>query len=132
MARVVNLLVPGRDAVAAEMLPPRAMGEEDPDRGPAFAAHRDGLLILWGRGALRCPGISPSREMAAVNAISNASGSITLKNASADAISSTVAFARRFWRCRAAASGCGSGCAFRPGKEMMVDMLPLQWCWWCG
>jgi hypothetical protein len=56
------------------------MVEEDPDWGTAFAAHRHRLLVRQER---RVP---ETRGAAAVNAISNASGSIMLKKASADSM----------------------------------------------
>jgi hypothetical protein len=45
MAGVVDLRDAGRGGVAAEVLPAQALGEEDPDRGAAVAADREGLLI---------------------------------------------------------------------------------------
>ena len=65
MAGVVDLLGAGRGAVTAEVLPRHAMGEEDPDRGAAFAAYREGLLVLGDRGVLGLSASSGSRRRAA-------------------------------------------------------------------
>jgi len=77
VAWVVDLLGAGRGAVAAEVLPLQAVGEEDPNGSAAVAAHGDGVLVFE---------VSPTGGAAAVNAISNACGSIMLKNASAASI----------------------------------------------
>jgi hypothetical protein len=45
MAGVVDLLVAGGDGVTAAVLPLQAMGGEDPERGAALAAYREGLLV---------------------------------------------------------------------------------------
>jgi hypothetical protein len=40
MAGVVDLLASGRGIVTAEMLPPQAVGEEDPDKGTLERIHQ--------------------------------------------------------------------------------------------
>jgi hypothetical protein len=92
MAGVVDLLAGGRVVVTAEVRSPPPWAREDPDRRTEVAADRERLLVL---------GISPTGGVAAVSAISNASGSIMPKNASADSMSSTVHRAGRSRRCRA-------------------------------
>ena len=46
MARLVDLLGTGGGAIAAEVLPAQALVGEDADQAAAFAAHRDGLVVV--------------------------------------------------------------------------------------
>ncbi len=75
VAGVVDLLGAGRGPVAGEVLPVRAVVEEDPHLATAPAAHRDrfvpGGFVPWRR--------APVARSATSIAISNISGSIMLR-----------------------------------------------------
>ena len=113
VAGVVGLVGAPGDGVAAEVAPAEDELGEDPDRGAAGGAERDGSSSS---------GSSAGAGATAVKAISKASGSIMLRYARAAWSWSVVALARRSARLRAAASR--SGWASRAGWVMMVHMAP--------